>query len=70
MAYQVELRKVKKGEYFRRKLNAKTTYIREHYNRKSFWGHAGFSCTDFWDIGREIILNASTIVWVDVDPYD
>ena len=61
---QIELRKVKKGDSFKRKPDAHKEYIREHYNRKDMWGPAGFCCSDCDDIGRSIQLKPSTIVYV------
>lgn len=62
----VELRKLKEGQYFRRKPDAHKEYIRGHYNRKnSFDGPASFTCTDSEDIGRCIQLKPSTLVYVE-----
>tara|TARA_A200000159_G_scaffold24689_1_gene21883 strand:- start:961 stop:1302 length:342 start_codon:yes stop_codon:yes gene_type:complete len=61
----VELRKLKEGEYFRRKPDAHKEYIRGHYNRKDSFGPASFCCTDSEDIGRCIQLKPSTIVYVE-----
>ena len=61
----IELRKLKEGEYFKRKSDAKKEYIRGHYNRKNDFGPASFSCTDSDDIGRCIELKPSTIVYVE-----
>lgn len=61
----VELKTVKKGEYFYRKPTAKNLYIRNHYNRKSqFNSFANYSCTND-TTGAEIFLKPSTIVWID-----
>lgn len=67
-----ELRHVKEGTEFRRKLNAKSSFIRNHYNRKNAYGTeapASFSCTDAeypWG-GREIFLKPSTLVFVEIN---
>jgi hypothetical protein len=61
----IELRKLKEGEYFKRKSDAKKEYIKGHYNRKDSFGAASFSCTDSDDIGRCIELKPSTIVYVE-----
>ena len=61
----IELRKIKEGEYFRRKPDAHKEYIRGHYNRKDSFGPASFTCTDSEDIGRCIQLKPSTIVYVE-----
>ena len=62
----VELRKVKKDGYFTRKLDAKTEFIRNHYNRKDEFGPASFSCSDVNDMNREIFLKPSSIVLTDI----
>jgi hypothetical protein len=41
----VELRKVKEGEYFKRKPDARGEFIRGHYNRRDQWGPATFWCS-------------------------
>ena len=61
----VELRKVKEGEYFKRKSDAKKEYIRGHYNRRINLKAPTFTCTDSEDIGRCIELKPSTIVYVE-----
>ena len=60
--YQEErlLKDVKKGDYFRRKPDAKTVYIRGQYDRTE----KDYSCIDDMDINREIFLKGSTKVWV------
>jgi len=63
---QVKLSTVKQGDYFKRKPGAKTEYIRNHYNRKDFFGPANYSCTDSEGIGREIFLKPATLVFVEV----
>ena len=63
---KIELRKVKQGEYFRRKPMAKTEFIRGHYNRKSQYdGFASFACNDTEDMNREIYLKPSTMVFIE-----
>ena len=62
----LELRSLKQGDYFRRKPNAKTEFIRGHYNRKCKWeGAANFACNDTEDMNREIYLKPSTHVFVE-----
>jgi|TARA_B110000879_G_C10834201_1_gene379073 hypothetical protein len=61
---QIALSAVKKGHTFKRKPDAATTYIRNHYNRKDAYGSANFSASDSDDINREIFLKPSTKVWV------
>ena len=57
---QVQLKDVKKGEFIRRKPDAKTTFIRGQYNRSM----KDYSCTDFMDTNREIFLKGTTKVWI------
>tara|TARA_R110002153_G_scaffold52177_3_gene146330 strand:+ start:1565 stop:1756 length:192 start_codon:yes stop_codon:yes gene_type:complete len=61
---KVMLKTVKKGDSFKRKLEAKAEFIKNHYNRKSVYGPACFSCSDTEDINREIFLNPKTMVFV------
>jgi hypothetical protein len=42
----VELRKVKEGEYFKRKPDARGEFIRGHYNRRDQWGPPPFGVAD------------------------
>ena len=65
MMIQKKLKELKKGELFKRKPDAKTTFIREHYNRADSWGPASYCCVDADDIGRSIQLNPSTTVYVE-----
>ena len=62
---KVELKTLKNGEYFKRKPEAKTEYIREHYNRADSWGPATFCCVNADDIGRSIQLKPSTMVYIE-----
>jgi len=62
---QVELRKVKQGDLFKRKPSAKSYFVRNHYNPKDFFGAANFTCTN-WDTGNEVYLKPSTLVFVEV----
>lgn len=57
---QVEIRKVKEGEYFKRKPDSNIIYVRNHYDR----GSKSYSCSDFYDMNREIFIKASKLVWV------
>ena len=62
---KVLLKHVKEGSFFKRKENAKSEFIRNHYNRKSWLnGFANYSCTND-DTGSEIFLKPTTLVWVD-----
>lgn len=58
-----ELRKVKRGDFFKRTETAKTVYIRGEYDRES----KRFSCLCFDDMNREIFLKANTRVFVGFD---
>lgn len=58
-----ELRKVKRGDFFKRTETAKTVFIRGEYDRES----KRFSCIDFDDMNREIYLKANTRVFVGFD---
>lgn len=61
---QVLIKHVKEGHTFMRKENAKHEFIRNHYNRKDWFGPANYSCTNY-DTGNEIFLKPTTLVWVD-----
>lgn len=61
---QIVISAVKKGHTFKRKPDASATYIRNHFNRKSFFGPANYSASDSDDMNREIFLKPSTKVWV------
>lgn len=61
---QVLIKHVKEGHTFMRKENAKHEFIRNHYNRKDWFGPANYSCTNY-DTGNEIFLKPNTLVWVD-----
>lgn len=61
---QVVISAVKKGHTFKRKPDAKITYIRNHFNRKDQFGPANYSASDSDDINREIFLKPSTKVWI------
>ena len=58
---QVELRKVKSGDWFKRKADSKTVYVKDEYIRSN----RRFECHDWFDINRYILLKPSTMVWVD-----
>ena len=62
---QAELRALKKGSRFKRKPEAKTVFIREHFNRADSWGPASICCVDSEDIGRSIQLKPNTTVYVE-----
>ena len=54
------LNKVKSGDFIKRKPNAKTVFVNEHYNRED----KTFTCVDVDDIGRCIFLKSTTMVCV------
>lgn len=58
--HPVQLRNVVKGDFFRRKSDAKKTYTRGAY----IIGSKFFECNDEDDISRAIYLKGSTVVWV------
>ena len=55
------LRLVKRGEYFKRKPDARSVYRRGEYDRST----KRISATDFEDMNREVFLNPDTLVHVD-----
>lgn len=59
----ISLKNVKAGDIFRRKPDAQTVFIREHYNRED----KTYTCTDWHDIGRCIFLKGTTQVFTDFD---
>jgi len=58
-----QIKDLPKGEFFKRKPDAKKVYIRGEYYRPE----RKFICDDWDDIGRDIALRGSTIVYVDFD---
>jgi hypothetical protein len=67
MSKTITLKALKKGELFKRKLESKTVFIREHFNRKDSFGPASICCSDAEDINREVFLNPNTTVFLDFD---
>ena len=57
---QMPLRDVPRGEFLRRKLDAKKTYTRGEYDRS----YKRYRCDDWDDISRDIMLKGSQLVWV------
>ena len=57
---QIPLRNVPQGEFVRRKLDSKITYVRAEYDR-SF---KKYCLDDYEDISRQVMLNGTTLVWV------
>ena len=54
------IRDVKPGEFIRRKIDAKKTYVKGAYDRVS----KTFALVDFDDMNREIFVKAETVVFV------
>ncbi len=65
MTKQVKLRDVKIGTLIKRKLSSDNVFIRNHFNRKNDFHCASISCSDFFDMNREVFLNPNTLVFVD-----
>ena len=61
----MELRKLKEGDYFKRKPEARREFIRGHYNRRDQWGPASFWCIREDDIGAGLELKPGTVVYID-----
>lgn len=53
-----KLSTLKKGELIKRKADAKTVWIKTHYDKET----KTFCLTDFDDVNREIFLKGSTVV--------
>jgi hypothetical protein len=60
---QTTIRNIKTGEYFKRKPDAKTVYVKGQYDRAT----KSFSAIDTEDISREIFIKASKPVFVGFD---
>ena len=58
---EVRLRAVKKGEFIRRKPDAKTTFKRGDYVREDGWNR--YSLIE-WFGDKEIFLKGTTKVWI------
>ena len=56
----IEIEKVKKGEFLKRKPAAKKTYTRGDYDRT----HSRYRIDDWDDISRDMLLSKGTLVWV------
>jgi hypothetical protein len=57
------LKDVKKGEFIKRKPDAKKVYTRGEYDR----AEKRFTCDDWDDISRAVYLKGSTTVFVDFE---
>ena len=60
---EVLLKDVKKGDFFRRKPDANTTFMKGDYFRDG--GFNKYGASDAEDMNREIFLKGNTKVWVD-----
>jgi len=60
---QVELKKVKAGDWFKRKETSQTVFVRDKYCRST----RKIECQDWFDINRFVSLKPSTMVWVDFE---
>lgn len=60
---QIKLKDVKKGEYFKRKMDAKKVFIRGDYVRED----KKYECQDFEDINHFVYLKGDTLVFVGFD---
>ena len=56
----IEIEKVKKGEFLKRKPNAKKTYVRGNYD----FSYSRYRIDDWDDISRDMLLPKGTLVWV------
>lgn len=56
----IKLKDVKKGEYFKRKADAKKVFIRGDYVRED----KKFECQNFDDINHFVYLKGDTLVFV------
>ena len=62
------IRQLKKGEAFMRKESASKIYTRGEYVRGKLglWP-TGYTCNDWTDISRSILLNGETVVFTGFD---
>ena len=58
----IELRKVKQGGFIKRKKDAKTIYVKNHYIRVD----KTFSCTPHNTVVSEVLIKANKLVEVDI----
>ena len=65
MDKKLTLNKIGIDTHFKRKPDAKTTYIRGYYYRAGAFGPAAYGCNDSEDMNREIFLSPLTSVYVD-----
>lgn len=72
MEQPIELRKLPKGAFFKRKPDARAVYVRDvyitaHVDELNIARSAYFCCSDVDDMNREIFLKPSTLVYVDFE---
>ena len=72
MEQPIELRKLPKGAFFKRKPDARAVYVRDvyitaHVEELTIARSAYFCCSDVDDMNREIFLKPSTLVYVDFE---
>ena len=72
MEQPIELRKLPKGAFFKRKPDARAVYVRDvyitaHVDELNVARSAYFCCSDVDDMNREIFLKPSTLVYVDFE---
>ena len=63
----VELKTLKQGDLFKRKLSSDNVFVRGHYNRKDQFGPAGYQCSNYFDMNSEIHLKGSSLVFIDFE---
>ncbi len=56
----IEIEKVKKGEFLKRKPDAQKTYTRGDYDRT----YGRYRIDDWDDISRDMLIRKGTLVWV------
>ena len=72
MEQPIELRKLPKGAFFKRKPDARAVYVRDvyitaHVDELNIARSAYFCCSDVDDMNREIFLKPSTLGYVDFE---
>ena len=60
---QVKIKDVKKGDFIKRKADAKKTYVRGDYIRAD----KTYECYDFDDISSFIYIKGDKLVFIDFD---
>lgn len=59
----VKISQIAENTYFRRKPDAKKTYVRAHYCK----AEKVYAACDFDNVGREIFLKGATLVYLNID---